>query len=298
MGRRHGAGLPRQFEEVIRLIITEIERGTRPWEAPWIGGDGPRNHRTLRHYTGINELSLLSAAYNMSLPHHRWLTAKQAAAMGGRVKPCAKGATIVVGRSYHTRAEDRRAMHENRASRSSGFSRLYTVYNIVDCEGVRPMPTPPLPSPEHVNSRIEALVAATGISVRVGGVYAFYDSANDLIWVPPQTAFFEPAAYYRTLLHEVAHALMSPHRLDIQLPNREAGERRAWAEVLAELTSSAVCHVAGIAMSVRPADYIGEWLATLRSIRRVVAIDPRWVLEVADHAGNVTRHLLSFEPRP
>lgn len=295
MRRERGAALPRQFEEVVSQIVAQIEHGTRPWEAPWIGGDGPRNHLTLRHYTGINEPILISAAYNMNFPHHRWLTVKQAEAMGGRVKDGARGTTIVVGLRYFSRAEDRRSMRENRVSRSSGFSRLYTVYNIAQCEGVRPMPTPPRPSRKHISSRIEALVAAIGISVRFGGVNAFYDSGDDFIQMPPQTAFFEPAAYYRTLLHEVAHALMGPHRMNVILPGLEPGERRVWAEIVAELVSAFVCRVMAITFAVRPADYIGEWLSSLRSIRRVVAVDPLWIREGQYHACDVAAHLLSYE---
>jgi antirestriction protein ArdC len=277
------------YDQVLNEIIKELERGTRPWECPWIGGDPPRNHLTLHYYAGVNELILLNAAHNLDYPHHRWISAKQAARMGGRIRDGERGTTIVVGRRYSRRSDgpDR--------DYARGFGRLYVVFNIAQCDGIS-MPIPPKPKPSHKNKRIERLVRATGVKVQIGGVEAFLDPADpSCIHVPPQRLFYEPAAYYRTLLHEIAHAVMGPYHLDIPLPKMEAGEQRVWAEIVAELASAFVCRAVGIALAVRPADYIGEWLAILRSIRRVVAFDPRWIVEVLHHARDVADCLLGFD---
>jgi antirestriction protein ArdC len=273
------------FDQVLDEIIQQLERGTRPWECPWVGGDGPRNHRTLRYYSGINELILISAAHNLGFQHHRWLTAKQAQVMRGEVREGERGTTIVVGGTIFSRKMERKRQ---------AFGRLYSLFNIAQCIGVS-MPIPPPPSPGYINQRIEALVAATGIKIKVGGCHAFYTPETDSVQIPPQSAFFEPAAYYRTLLHEIAHALMGPHRLNTLLPNREPCELAAWREIVAELASAFGCRVAGITLSVRPADYIAGWLDALQSVRRVVDSDPRWVLEVSHHAEDVAGHLLSYE---
>jgi antirestriction protein ArdC len=279
------------FNKVANEILLQLQRGTRPWQAPWVGGDGPRNHRSLRFYTGLNELSLLCAAHNLGLQHHRWLSANQARAMGGLVRHGERGTTIFVSGHFHPAVGHR----NNSRQRAIGYSRLHIVFNVVQCDGIRQMPVPPRPSPDHKNRRIERLVRATGIEVRTGGVAAFYNHAEDFIQVPPQAAFFDPVAYYRTLLHEVAHALMAPSRLNVRLPNKMPGENRAWAEVVSELVSAFVCRFAGIQLSARPADYIGEWLSILRSIRKVAVVEPRWVLEVADIAEDVATALVSYD---
>lgn len=273
-------------DSVCSEILQHLENGTRPWEPPWLGGDGPRNHHTLRYYSGINELILFSAARSRGYKYQRWVTAKQVALLGGEIKPGEKSTAIVLAGRYSP----------DRAGKTVGFSRLYGIYNAeAQCHGI-PMPVPPSPSRRNRNARIETLIGRAGLVVRRGGTAAYYDTTNDRLHVPAQSAFFEPPAFYRTLLHEAAHAFMGKKRLNLAIPDRHPGEHRALAEMAAELAAAFLCRALGLRLSVRSADYIAEWMEILRTARKLAEANPHWLLEVRDHAERVATALLAFDP--
>jgi antirestriction protein ArdC len=68
------------------------------------------------------------------------------------------------------------------------------------------MTSAPAPIPEGlVLPHAEALIAATGADVRIGGDRAFYNTVDDFIQVPRPEAYFEPINWHRTALHELGH---------------------------------------------------------------------------------------------
>src|ERR1700749_4478884 len=80
---------------VAEKIIAQLKNGTAPWLKPWRAGDPnsfqlPYNAVTGNRYKGINTLSLLTSSYT----DPRWVTFKQAAAVGWQVKKGAQGTPI------------------------------------------------------------------------------------------------------------------------------------------------------------------------------------------------------------
>ena len=135
----------------------------------------------------------------------------------------------------------------------------------------------------------EALIAATGADLRVGGDRAFYVPSRDFIRVPPQTAFGDQINYYRTCFHELAHWTGHASRLDRPQSGAFGSKNYGREELVAEMGSAFVCAALGIIPTVRHADYLGAWLETLRE-------DSRAIFKAASGASKAADFLLAFMP--
>ena len=80
------------YREITDKIIRDFENGIVPWVKPWKSGAGfslltlPQNALTMRNYSGINILLLWAALDGRGFANSKWLTFKQALAMGGAVR--------------------------------------------------------------------------------------------------------------------------------------------------------------------------------------------------------------------
>ena len=213
---REGRGRDRAslYDEVTRRIISELEQGRVPWVQPWSSGACgapvvglPRNALTSRCYSGVNVLILWGAVIEHGWPSQGWLTFRQALEAGGNVRKGEHGTTVVYADRFTPEAEKVRAVETGGDAKTIPFLKRFTVFNVAQCEGLRPGLAPdPVPLPERQIVPIaEEVIAASGIAFRVGGNRAYYVPAQDYVQVPPQPAFFEQINYYRTCLHEVGN---------------------------------------------------------------------------------------------
>ncbi|WP_341203802.1 zincin-like metallopeptidase domain-containing protein [uncultured Sphingomonas sp.] len=283
------------YDEVTGRIIAELEAGRFPWVQPWghpeagggtAGAGLPRNALTARHYSGVNVLILWGAVIEHGFPSQGWLTFKQALEAGGAVRKGERGTTVVYADRFTPEAEKARAVEtgggegdpgslrgsDTRRAKTIPFLKRFTVFNVAQCEGLRPGLAPdPIPLPERQIVPIaEEVIAASGIAFRVGGNRAFYVPAQDYVQVPPQPAFFEQINYYRTCLHELCHGTGHPTRLNRNLANRFGSKDYAREELIAEMGSAFLCAALGIVPTVRHADYLGSWLDVLREDNRAI----------------------------
>jgi hypothetical protein len=98
--RKRFADKPTLYQEITDKIIAELEAGCVPWVQPW--GSScinatlglPKNAATGRKYSGINILILWSAVAERGFTGQRWLTFRQALALGGNVRKGEKGARL------------------------------------------------------------------------------------------------------------------------------------------------------------------------------------------------------------
>ncbi len=196
------------YAEVTAKIITELEEGRFPWVQPWdssvAGGPGlPRNALTGRRYSGVNVLLLWGAAIGGEYPSQSWLTFRQALEAGGNVRKGEKGTMVVYADRFIPEAEKARAVETGGDARAIPFLKRFTVFNVSQCEGLRPgLASDPAPLPEcEAIPYAEALIEATGADFRIGGGKAFYSPSGDFVAVPPQPAFRDQINYYRTAFH-------------------------------------------------------------------------------------------------
>jgi antirestriction protein ArdC len=280
--RKGGADQPQEnranlYDEVTVRIVSELEAGRFPWVQPWgkSGGTGPglpRNALTGRAYSGVNILILWGAVIEHGFPSQSWMTFRQAQEAGGCVKKGERGQTVVYADRFTPEAEKQRAAREGGDAKAVPFLKRFTVFNIAQCEGLRPgLASDPGPLPEReIVPLAEEVIAASGVEFRIGGDKAFYAPDPDFVQVPPQPAFFEQINYYRTCLHELTHATGHPKRLGRDLKNAFGSKDYAREELVAEMGSAFLCAALGIVPTVRHADYLGAWLAVLREDNRAI----------------------------
>ncbi len=197
-------------DNVTNRIIDQLEQGCFPWVQPWASPDGtplglPQNAATGRTYSRINILLLWAAAVEQGRPSQRWLTYRQALSRGGAVRRGETGTMVVYADTFVPRAEQEKAIASAENPRRFGFLKRFTVFHVSQCDGLPPEPTEPATGRSEIIPHVEAVIAATGADIRIGGDMAFYAPGPDFIQVPPQEAYFEPINWYRTKLHELVH---------------------------------------------------------------------------------------------
>lgn len=262
-------------DNVTNRIIDQLEQGCFPWVQPWASSGGtplglPQNAATGRIYSGINILLLWSAAIEQGRPSQRWLTFKQALALGGAVRKGEKGTMVVYADTFLPKLEQDKAAASGEEPRRVGFLKRFTVFHVQQCDGIPDPDATPLPGRTEVLPHVEAVIAATGADIRIGGDMAFYSPSHDFIQVPPQEAYFEPINWFRTKLHELGHWTGHPSRLNRDCSGKRGGEAYAREELVAELGSAFLCAELGVAPTVRHADYLGAWLEVLKADNRAI----------------------------
>ena len=205
------------YDEVTAKIIAQLEAGRIPWVQPWassadpsLGGLAPglpRNALTARNYSGVNVLILWGVVMEKGFPSQSWLTFKQARDAGGCVRKGEQGTTVVYADRFTPEAEREKARETGGDAKSVAFLKRFTVFNVSQCEGLRPgLAAEPAPLPEReIVPVAEELIGASGVDFRIGGDKAYYVPSQDFVAVPPQPAFFDQINFYRTCLHEVGN---------------------------------------------------------------------------------------------
>ncbi|KUR78640.1 ArdC family protein [Novosphingobium sp. FSW06-99] len=290
------------YDRVTRRIVAELEEGRLPWVQPWnsatVLAGLPCNAVSGRAYSGINILILWHALFEGGFAAQRWLTFRQAEALGGHVRRGERGVTVCYADRFTPKdaqnGEGGTPASDGEAVRQVAFLKRFTVFNVAQCEGLPDALTLPegdTPRGDAVTvPEAEALVAASGARVCIGAPHACYVPSADRVEVPLPRAFGEPINFYRTVLHELGHWTGHPTRLDRDQSGRFGSAAYAREELVAELCSAFACAAMGIVPTVRHADYIGAWLEVLRA-------DNRAIFRAASQASKAADYLLAFRPQ-
>ena len=274
------------YEKITNQIVSELEKGVRPWLKPWnVGHAAGRITRPLRGngipYRGMNVLMLWSAATDKGFASPTWMTFKQALELKAHVRKGEQGSLVVYADKI-IRAETDAATGEE-SEYAIPFMKGYTVFNVEQIDGLperfyanRQQRTE---SVQHI-ATAEAFFAATGAAVRHGGNMAFYSLTHDHVQMPPIEAFRDSESYYATLAHETVHRTRHPSRLDRDFGRKRFGdEGYAQEELVAELGSAFLSADLELTPEVREdhAAYIGSWIKVLKN-------DKRAIFSAASHA--------------
>jgi antirestriction protein ArdC len=294
-------------QEVTDRIVKMLEEGVAPWQKPWEPGASsagmPMNPTTDKAYRGGNAIHLMATALSRGYDDPRWMTYKQAADNGWQVRRGEKGTQIEFWEVKPVRDKDRSGQPEgvpageatdrNRDRDGSRLiHRVYTVFNARQIEGV-----PAYKPKEH--STFEAIESAEKILDNSGARIAhdqadraFYSRASDSIHLPPRDAFKDPAGYYGTALHELAHWTGHPSRLNRQTLNetyRFGDTNYAKEELRAELASVFLAAERGIPHDpAQHAAYVGSWISALKQ-------DKNEIFRAAHDASAASDFLLGLE---
>jgi len=290
-----GRSIDTLYAGVTSRIIAELEAGCVPWVQPWDSGVSlaglPHNASSGRPYSGINILILWHALFERGFASQRWLTFKQAQALGGHIRKGEHGTTVCYADRFVPRDRDGDAGGQEER-RQIAFLKRFTVFNVAQCDGL----------PEHFYAaagaplgdretipHAEALIEATSADIRMGSSHACYVPAHDRVEVPHQQAFPEQINWYRTVLHELGHWTGHGNRLDRDQKGGFGSAAYAREELVAEMCSAFTCAAMGIVPTVRHADYIGTWLEVLRA-------DDRAIFRAASQASKAADYLLQLQP--
>lgn len=283
------------YDDVTARIIGELEQGTVPWVKPWKDASAPlglpRNATTQRAYTGVNVLVLWDAVMRRGFARQEWLTYRQAQSLGGHVRKGERGTIIFHADTFIPKAERERAAQCGENPSAVPFLKRFVVFNVEQTEGL----------PAHIVAasepsadttagdswpEVDALIAATGITIREGGNDAYYHPREDFIRLPPRAAFVSEADRLCTLLHEVSHATAHESRLNRDLTPRFGSSAYGREELIAELASAFLCARFGIEPQVRHADYLASWLTILKA-------DSRAIFHAASQASKAADYIIA-----
>ncbi|MGY3590292.1 antirestriction protein ArdC [Bradyrhizobium sp. USDA 4341] len=292
---------PSLYEDVTARIIADLEAGIFPWAQPWGATTKnallglPRNAATGSSYSGINILILWKRLFDGGFASQRWLTFRQATALGGTVRKGERGVGVCYADKFVPR--DRRsepgdpvaAQGDGHEAEAIPFLRRYIVFNVAQCEGLpdRCLESAPELPERQIVPEAEALARATLADIRHGGDQAFYAPREDVVCLPPQPAFFDQINYYRTLFHELGHWTGHHRRLNRDQSGAFGSKLYAAEELVAEMTAAFICASLSIVPTVRHADYIGSWIDVLRA-------DNRAIFRAASRASKAADFLLGF----
>ncbi|NBX67319.1 MAG: DUF1738 domain-containing protein [Proteobacteria bacterium] len=287
------------YESVTNKIITQIEKGTRPWLQPWASGQHHLGsiHRPLRGngkpYTGINVVMLWGAAHDNGYSCPMWLTFKQAADLGAHVRKGSKGQTVVYASKFTK--EETNARGED-VTRSIPFLKQYTVFNVEQIDG---LPDSYYAKPVAVNpaariANAESFFRNCGATLNHGGNRAFYAPSVDAITMPAFEAFTDAESYYATLAHEHIHWTKHEKRLNRDLGGKRFGDNGyAAEELVAELGAAFVAADLGLYLEPREdhASYLKAWLGILKADSRAIFTAASHAQKAADYLGRLQGHI-------
>ena len=262
-------------QHVTDTIVAQIEAGTPPWRQPWTGGKSgaclPVRHNG-EAYRGINILMLWATAAQRGYTSERWMTFRQAQALGGKVM---KGAKAVKSVFYGTFEKDEDGPSEGGDRKRIPFAKFNNVFNADEIEGlpdghyIRPDPARDLGT--EADAGLGAFFAATGAEIiTTTEPRAYYRPATDSIHMPPIAAFLDAAGYYGTLAHELTHWTGAEKRLDRigKFTDRKA---YAFEELVAEIGNCMLCVRLGLTPDFgQSAAYVEGWLRVLKSDKGMI----------------------------
>jgi len=289
------------FQEIVQNAADEISRliaqGAAPWMQPLKPGVSvrPVNAATGKQYQGLNYILLCLACK----PDPRWVTYRQAIALGTHVRKGEKGHLIFYWRFDYKRAQ--RDANGKILKDAQGDTvwrhtptrrpllRIAWVFNATQLDGLpaAPWETAPRP-PAAVAAATDAWVAAHGVRIVEGvqGVPGAYAPSRDTILMMPRQTFVSDAQWYSVLFHELAHWTRHPSRLAREVPGL-GHDPQAYAreELRAEIAAWMLCQICGTGFEPQDhAGYIKEWLGLL-------ADDPGEIYRAARDASAIVQFL-------
>jgi putative DNA primase/helicase len=285
-------------QQVAERLIEQLKHGTAPWQKPWEPGEPasmlPMNPTTGKRYRGINAIQLMS----QGRADQRWMTYKQASAVGAQVHQGAKGTPI----QYWLFSEEQTKTDANgkpvldakgepvkehvRLERPEVF--FATVFNAEQIDGLPPIQR----KTQNWNAveRAEQILKASGVVIHHGEQNrAFYRPTTDSIHLPGKGQFATADKYYAIALHELGHATGHESRLNRDLAHPFGSEGYAKEELRAEIASMILGDELGIGHDPgQHAAYVGSWIKALQD-------DPLEVFRAAADAEKIQTYVLGLE---
>lgn len=281
------------------VALMEQEGGVPPWRKSWASSGKQFNASSGAAYKGINQL-ILSISPAAASGDVRWLTYRQAQAMGVQVRKGEKGTQIVkmveVSRKQAQREADAGGEVLAEDDSKALVMKAYTVFNASQIDGMAPMPV--RDSGVSCAEAVEQIVFAmqdTGLKVNFGqGFQPCYIPRTDEVRCPPASEFESLADFHATLLHEAAgHGSQAMKRLGMMSmdPPRFGSAEYARLELVAELVSAQLGAELGLPMGPTliesHASYLASWLQVLKGDKNEIFRAAANAQKICDYVGKL-----------
>ena len=266
------------YERITERIVSLLAQGTVPWHKPWQVKTGlPRNFVTKKPYRGINVFLLMAMSYESP----RWLTFRQTIQLGGNVKKGEKACPVVFWKQM--KIEDK----ESGEPQKRPLLRLYHVFNVAQCEGLKEAPA--VENGSFGSCKPAEIVAKMPQppAVKHGMAKAFYSPSDDYVGMPDRERFNGESGYYSTLFHELIHSTGHEKRLkraSVTEQNGYGSDPYCKEELIAELGSAFLCGHADIVDRTidNSAAYLEGWLKQLQTDRTLIVYAAAQAQKAAD----------------
>ena len=297
----------RQAERIAAFFIEGLKNGTNRFVQPW-KPDGLRheayNPTTGKAYKGGNQIALMFAEWDLQaegkLPEgntdHRWLTYKQAAAIGAQVKKGEQGRMLVAWKEVEDKRAQAEGTLEGEEAKKRMIAQAFFVFHASQIDG---MPELTIPPPQPLEARLavaQRLLDESGARIEHGGNGAYYQPSTDHIQMPHRSQFTSQDAYYAVALHELGHWTGHETRLNRPFSFDRNDPEYAREELRAEMASYALSQRVGVEYDPgQHQAYVNGWIKLLEK-------DPREILRAANDVEKIMTHLrvpeLTVEPLP
>lgn len=317
------------YQKVFEQVVAELKVGAAPWVQPWTTTDRsrPYNLVTKRRYQAFNSLLLLMAAEASGFEKPGWLTPKQVADLGGKLKRGAHPTVALKWFRAYTKVPTERAPTAERTARDSrapdarsarpgetqgrsepfdkelGFEIRYSklpamtafaLYNVEQVTGLAERFYKRVNRAPTGHENVTRFVAASGARVIAGGDEAYYSPSEDHICMPYAGQFSRETHYHATLLHELVHWTGHPTRLKRRIGGRFGSKSYAEEELTAELGAAFLCADLNVTGQLRHAGYIESWLEALTDDSAILF----HAAARAEQAAQYLEDLAEGRPRP
>lgn len=290
------------FHEVVaENLIKQLETNTAPWQKPWEPGQAgfmPINPTTGNRYKGINAIQLMSQNHD----DNRWMTYKQAEAVGAQVRKGEKGTPV----QYWKFSEEQNKLDDQGKPVLDGNNQpvkvtvqlerprvfMATVFNAEQIDGLPPLQIKEPVQAWEANERAERILSASGANINHSDSNrAFYRSSTDSIHLPEKSQFPNEGNYYATALHELGHWTGHETRLSRDLANPFGSEAYAKEELRAEIASMILGDEIGIGHDPEQhVSYVKSWINVLKQ-------DPMEIFRAAADAEKIQNYVLALEQK-
>ena len=257
------------YEIITQKIIEQLEKGVVPWRKPWMGSK--INYVSRRSYRGIN-LFLLDKK-------GEYLTWNQINKLGGMVKKGSSSEIVVFYKTLEKVEEEENpdTGEIEEVTRVIPLLRYYRVFHIDDVKGIESkldnIDVDPLEEGEKIIDGYRGEV--NNIEIKPSD-RAYYSPLEDKVVIPELKQFNDPAEFYSTAFHEIAHSTGHWTRLKRFTPdnlNIFGSDSYSKEELIAELAACMLCSAAGIDTSDtfnNSASYISSWLSKLQNDKKLI----------------------------
>lgn len=278
-------------KSLVDQFVSRMEQGEIAHRALWENVSRPYNPESGFTYRGGNYLRLMMTAKVKNFKDPRWMTYKQAAKAGYKVKKGEKSTLLerwIYEKEVIKEDEFGNKIREKEPLEHPACN-YFLVFNAEQIEGIEPLPPrEPLEKNEMLEIA-ESFIKSSECEIKeIEQNHSYYHPKMDQIVLPPRNFFVDQEAFLSVVLHEMAHSTGHENRLNRPLMNVFGTREYAKEELNAEIASAFIQTDLKISLKGQLLDdhagYLQSWMKLLKN-------DPNELFRAANRADRIAKYL-------